>query len=63
MTKDVKKENGIWELPDNLLDQPSGGADFTQGSGPGQDFARNFHCFAQGIGDFNQGTKPNVSIK
>lgn len=48
----------IWELPDHVLDDVSGALDFSQGSGPGHDFAQNFSCFAQGIGDFSSGTPP-----
>jgi hypothetical protein len=49
---------GIWELPDHLLDAVSGGYNFSQAYEPGQqtgpDFAQNFACFAQNIGDFSQ---------
>lgn len=52
------KSMGIWELPDHVLDEVSGGDNFWQG-GPGPaDFAQNFSCFAQNIGDFSMGTPP-----
>lgn len=49
---------GIWELPAHVLDTVSGAADFTQTDAGGVDFAQNFSCFAQNIGDFSQGTPP-----
>jgi len=53
--------NGIWELPDHVLDLVSGGNDFTQStSGGGISFAQNFSCFAQNIGNFSQGTPPQL---
>ncbi len=47
--------SGIWQLPESILDDVYGGADFTQ-AGPGgySSFAQNFACFAQNIGNFSQ---------
>lgn len=49
-------KSGIWELPDSIVDTISGAADFTQGN----NFAQNFSCFAQNIGNFSQGTPPTI---
>lgn len=49
-------KSGIWELPDSLVDTISGAADFAQGN----NFAQNFSCFAQNIGNFSQGTPPVI---
>lgn len=56
----------IWDLPDDVLDQVSGGLsmfptrNFTQRDpGGGIDFAQNYSCFAQNIGDFSEGTPPD----
>lgn len=53
-SRDSKPSSGIWELPDHVIDEISGAADFTQGN----NFAQNFACFAQGITCFSQGTPP-----
>lgn len=50
-------KSGIWELPDSIVDTISGAADFSQGN----NFAQNFACFAQGIGNFSQGTPPDLT--
>lgn len=57
---------GIWALPDDLLEHVTGGLitdpkprNFTQRDpGGGIDFAQNYSCFAQNIGDFSEGTPP-----
>jgi hypothetical protein len=52
-------QEGIWELPDQILDQVSGSNDFTQSQpGGGYSFAQGFSCFAQNVGGFSQGTPP-----
>lgn len=50
----VDTTGGIWELPDEIIDEVAGGLDFYQGS----NFAQNYSCFAQNIGSFSQGTPP-----
>jgi hypothetical protein len=53
--------SGIWELPDHVLDAVSGANDFSQAApGGGVNFAQNFSCFAQNIGNFSQGTPPKT---
>ena len=48
----------VWEIPDEMLDNVSGGEDFYQSGTGAPDFAQNFACFAQNIGDFSQGRHP-----
>ncbi len=51
-------QDGIWQLPDSILEDVFGGANFNQSGGGYSSFAQNFSCFAQNIGNFSQGQYP-----